>query len=823
MDIYEYYKRIASIEGLKPPEIIVEDDEEIEQMPEPGNFAMDDVFNDERYGWDCNNAGDLVKMFFGFGRPVREPERYCAEDIKNNLIEGYNTPNGSQLTAIGNAMNYPVSIVQGPPGTGKTDTIIQLLNVISRLEPGAKTAIVSTNNEALTNILSMIEAFSDLPDMRELYRKIVFPGSASKRREYIKDLTNNFEKHGLESPERSGELFCAQRQFTRKFLAKDRDIKVQFCNSEHLDEFPFVLSTIHSLHMIYGPENIPGGLHPFARFDYVIVDECSQVNMFLGLAAMNRAGRHLVLFGDDNQLSPIVKAEKTGAATEEFLAEHPELERYRYDERSFLQRCNEEFVERYHYPSTLLKVHYRCHPDIIGFCNEYVYDGELDLTGCEYRRRESGEFPVRIIWYSGSYFESVPRQRRDGELKTERCNRKQVEVFMEDWRTWLRPLMDEHEENGGRPLSVGVLSPYKGIVDEVRTRLENEDVPLDEDRAEDEMKDIPCLTIHKAQGKGYDIVYLLNGEDFYCDPNLPWSQKRRMINVAVSRAKKKFVLITASQWLPDEYCRKNNVYKPANYSFDEKALAPENAETSDDLFVAKLTDHVYKTNPDAFRRSPTVSVFDDTLKYRFRLHTQSNFIGGVLPYEEITELHPSAPEYCMAGMLSSVSGDHTKAISEEYDVYYQVPLQFISPDEPITFDEDETDLEKYYRNKNTSADFVICEKNTDRVILAIEVDGNIHRVFMTFWGSELLTEEEKKEKLCSIQENDKKKNRIFEKYPDKELLLRLPSDGSTFGEEETIRDLLNRNRDSSVYLHFPEGHDRSSFKKLLARLKEMGR
>lgn len=44
-----------------------------------------------------------------------------------------------------------------------------------------------------------------------------------------------------------------------------------------------------------------------AQFDYVIVDECSQVNLLLGRIAMGKARKHLILTGDDDQLQPITR------------------------------------------------------------------------------------------------------------------------------------------------------------------------------------------------------------------------------------------------------------------------------------------------------------------------------------------------------------------------------------------------------------------------------------------------------------------------------------------------------------------------------------
>ena len=95
-------------------------------------------------------------------------------------------------------------------------------------------------------------------------------------------------------------------------------------------------------------------------FDYVIMDEASQVDIKTGALALSCA-MNAVIVGDDKQIPNVV-------SLEEALALNAIQTTYNVDDwynamtHSFLQSCVEVFTEA---PVTLLREHYRCHPKII--------------------------------------------------------------------------------------------------------------------------------------------------------------------------------------------------------------------------------------------------------------------------------------------------------------------------------------------------------------------------------------------------------------------------------------------------------------------------
>ena len=133
-------------------------------------------------------------------------------------------------------------------------------------------------------------------------------------------------------------------------------------------EHPIITSTTNAARGQLGRGGAP--------FDWVIIDESSQCDLVTGTLALSCA-RHAVVVGDRKQLPCVVTSEAAEASDRIFDASGMP-DRYRYARESLLsclERCDSETGLTI--PVTLLREHYRCHPDIIGLCNRQFYGGEL--------------------------------------------------------------------------------------------------------------------------------------------------------------------------------------------------------------------------------------------------------------------------------------------------------------------------------------------------------------------------------------------------------------------------------------------------------------
>ncbi|MCR5252065.1 MAG: AAA family ATPase [Lachnospiraceae bacterium] len=650
------------------------------------------------------NLNRLAKAFLGKEEELETVHRAGEaelEDLKRRVREICSAQtNDSQIDAVSQAILNDLTIIQGPPGTGKTETIKNIVLCIRRLRPAAKIAVISANREALSNAEDAVREDPDLS------RRAARLGNQSMRKEF-------FEKLRAEDPQ-------LHREMSHFFTRENRWV----FPASLLEHYPIIFSTIHSLRNSVKAD----------EYDYVLVDECSQVSCMLGMLAISQAS-HLILLGDDEQLPPIHKD------TEDLC---PEIIRndapWYLDEKdnSFMKAAAKSFDGRC--GNILLNEHYRCHPAIIGFCNREIYGGQLRVM-----THEDNRLPIRIRWYEGDYWE----QTEDAQTETKRnCNLKQIEIFLKDE---LPGVIEKRREDPG--YSICVLSPYRCELEVLHDRLE--EVLAADDPVENTLEDIPedvndisQLTIHKAQGRGYDRVYILPVQDAGFSP---WSQKRELINVAISRAKKELCVITSSVWMPRELQRESGVYVNPRENGRNTYLRS---------FLAYVREELEHRDPGTdygFLRSSLRSIFDKVPKYRRMKHCADE-----LRIPKINR-SPSAPELCLIDEL-----DHCDEIRNGYRYYREVPLSLIEG-----IDQRDEEIRRYIEN-GSRADFVIARE--DRICAIIEVDGAYHR------------------SDPETMENDALKDRAIRSLGEdfyRERFLRLTTDGSSENEMERILSVLN--------------------------------
>ncbi|MRJ45540.1 DUF2726 domain-containing protein [Idiomarina loihiensis] len=384
-----------------------------------------------------------------------------------------------------------------------------------------------------------------------------------------------------------------------------------------------------------GTHSIVNSIAPGAILDYVIIDEASLQDIVPGILALGCA-KNLIVVGDNRQLAHIPVELGLQAPADAY-----DCERY-----SLLDSCIGVFKEAL--PRTLLKEHYRCHPRIIQFCNQQFYDNALvPMT------EDKGEAPLRLV-------------------VTAKGNHARQNTNLRELDSLLKLFDDEGEpvrlDGEGR----GFIAPFRAQV-----KLSGTHLPADF------VKD----TVHKFQGRECDEIVFstvldkkrYNQErkrlDFVDDP--------RMINVAVSRAKHRFTLVTG-----DEVFTRNNGH------------------------IAALMRYVaYYAEDEQVMRAPVVSAFD--LLYReydrslARLNSRLRSEDSRYKSEQIA-----------AQLLREALSDSSCQALMCHD---QVKLdQIASPSNP-----DLTQRERAFMAR-ASCDFVIYFKVGKTPLGVIEVDGGSH-------------------------------------------------------------------------------------------------
>lgn len=260
-----------------------------------------------------------------------------------------------------------------------------------------------------------------------------------------------------------------------------------------IEEYPVVLSTTFSSRTNFKQD---------ALFDYVIMDEASQISAETGALALMCA-RNAVIVGDSMQL-PNVVTEEDKLRLQAIAMQCNIDKKYDCAENSFLQSVIKVLPDA---PQTLLREHYRCHPKIINFCNQKFYGGKLVIM-----TKDNGE-------------EDVISAKRTvvGNHTRGKMNQREIEVVTREVLPTLSYPADE----------IGIIAPYNGQVDALNQAVGGT---------------IDVATVHKFQGREKDAIIMSTVDDtiteFSDDPNL--------LNVAISRAKQKFCLVVSGNEQPKD-------------------------------------------------------------------------------------------------------------------------------------------------------------------------------------------------------------------------------------------------------------------------------
>ena len=324
----------------------------------------------------------------------------------------------------------------------------------------------------------------------------------------------------------------------KRFTDKDLWLK----SKEFLKNYPVVLSTTFSSR---------SSLNPNTVYDYLIIDEASQVDIATGSLAISCA-KNVVIVGDTKQLANIVHP-KLKPQVEDVFGQYNIDNGYKFT-NSFLQSVLDVLPNA---PQTTLREHYRCHPKIIEFCNQKFYNGELIIM-----TKDNGEKDVLLA-----------KKTRKGNHARDHYSKRQIDVIKQNIITEYSLDADE----------TGIISPYRNQVNALN----------------DEIGKFEIDTVHKFQGREKDniIISTVDDEisDFVDDPNL--------LNVAISRAKKRLMIVVTGNLQKKERII-TELIDYINYN---------NFEVSDSN-VCSVFDYLYSQYKDErdeyLKKHPKISMYD---------------------------------------------------------------------------------------------------------------------------------------------------------------------------------------------------------------------
>jgi DNA replication ATP-dependent helicase Dna2 len=427
----------------------------------------------------------------------------------------------AQRQAFG-LLKHPVSFLWGPPGTGKTFTLGTLVAPFLIENPVCKVLVLSTTNSAVDEALLSVAAALDTAGLND--------GRAKGLKQRCKRIGSHFIASKYDRadykcllPVRDETLFKelveleAQRPEPSDVIAyqswKERNEELRRRLGRPPDDNNVVAMTTTFAAYIFDV------LKERAPFDLVVFDEASQVSVAYA-AALGPLGARAVFAGDPQQLASIAKHDSKWLKHSMFEVTDTRTECF-LDEQE------------------------RMHEDICRIVSGVFYDGRLKPaakcngdTNWAMRRKI---MPAAPAGSSRVYLHHMPSGTRAGHTRGESAE------FIRDF---VGNCLEHNEAK-----DILVLVPFRRQRYLIRSLLK-----------EAGMSKVRVTTVHRAQGSECHTVIF---DPVSGDSGFLTSEEigRRLINVALSRAMARLVIVASpadlrNQWLRDIAKRISAVPKP---------------------------------------------------------------------------------------------------------------------------------------------------------------------------------------------------------------------------------------------------------------------
>lgn len=261
-------------------------------------------------------------------------------------------------------------------------------------------------------------------------------------------------------------------------------------------------------------------------FDLAVIDEASQCDIASSIPILARA-RRAVIVGDPRQLTHVTRLSQS--AERQQLEAHGltdiDVQRFSYRENSCFDLANgNSLIE----DRTLLRQHYRCHPEIAQYANTAFYRGSLEVVTATDRLRIPPGVRPGLNW---THVAGEVEPAATGAICREEIA--QIIEFLID--------LQSQRYSG----SIGVVTPFKHqmirLRDAVEAKLSREFV--DQTR-------LLVSTAHGFQGDERDLLLL----SLSCGPGMPDGALRfvadgpNLFNVAVTRARAVLNIVGNRDW-----------------------------------------------------------------------------------------------------------------------------------------------------------------------------------------------------------------------------------------------------------------------------------
>jgi superfamily I DNA/RNA helicase len=497
-----------------------------EALPTTGSFfvrpfefllALDAVFNESEF--------DAIRVDLSSRLAATEGGIHPVFDI----------PKRVGLPHLQRWWQHTWNVLWGPPGTGKTWTTGQQIAAVLE-DPTERILVVSTTNRATDAVaLSIGNAARSRSSVDLEQGRLLRIGKGASLQSFaasgLEPMLRGTESEILHKiDELAGKLRLSdtweEKALTRKQIGELRAggggrSKRNFVDSE----VRVVVSTAFKATCFLREELIFKMLNQAdAPFTTIFIDEAGLMSRPAIAALSYLAARRVVLVGDSKQLAPISRISRILPTRQQQWLASSGL--------SHLDNLDETPTAVH-----VLSEQRRMHPDVCQVVSEFQYGGFL-RTAEETRQRESAAPPTiagfsRAIWYvldeEGSDLAAIRARRGPGN------------------KSWVRAITSSILEKifsdfGVRESNGLFISPYKAQAQSVARLF-----------ASWGLTNWEASTVHSQQGSEADVVIFdtVNAGSY----NWPFDEWKRLVNVALSRAREAFIVLASRSEMDEPYLK----------------------------------------------------------------------------------------------------------------------------------------------------------------------------------------------------------------------------------------------------------------------------
>jgi hypothetical protein len=442
---------------------------------------------------------------------------------------------GLGLPALRPWWGHAWSLLWGPPGTGKTYTTGQQVARVLQ-DPTERILVVSTTNRATDAVALAIGKAAQVVNPQALASNALLRiGKGAALRQFqtagLESMLAGTETELLAQIEQLVAELSRAPSFEAKSLLRQEIYKLRQQMRDAAAQSFFdpavrvVIGTAFRATSFLKMEElrleIERGTAPFTT---IFIDEAGLISRAAAATLSLLASRRVVLVGDSKQLAPISRISRILPTNQMTWLANSGL--------SHLQH-----IEGQHPAVHVLREQHRMHPEVCAVVSHYQYDGFLTTAPQVLER--SYELPSilvgqsRALWYvlddAGEDLASIRAERGPGN------------------RSWVRSatprvLSRLFRDPALRRVTGLFISPYKAQAKAIATLL-----------ASNSLSSWSSSTVHSQQGAEADVVIFdtVNAGSY----SWPYDEWKRLVNVALSRAKESVIVLASRAEMQEPYLR----------------------------------------------------------------------------------------------------------------------------------------------------------------------------------------------------------------------------------------------------------------------------